>query len=794
MNRNLVALFILSLIFLDACGGGGSSTGSGGGGGAQAIIVTFLSLPPSSLMTGTNYGVSATVTNDSKNAGVTWTCTPATPAGACGSFNPASTASGATTTYTAPSSVPPGGPVTLIAISVTDTTKNAQAQVTITAPAPPPIGVSISTPPPATMAASTTAQPSTTQIAATVTNDSANAGVNWSCTPTPACGSSSSFSPNPTPSATATTYTAPSSVPTTTGGTVTLTATSVTDSTKSASSTVLITGIASVAMLNGPYAFIVSAPTGNPVSRGMTTWEGSIAFDGHGNISTLQLLGTPPNQVAVGGIEDIVAPQYNDQADPILATVSGQSPTSHYTVEADGHGTVLMLTQHGESLHMSFVLTSPTHAVVIELDGEPGSGTLDLQTPASGGFSASQISGGYSFTMVGIDAITAPPASPPNLSYGGIFTANGSLVLTNGTIDINNGSPPTSSTQFLTNSSFTAPDLYGRGTLQVVLPGSPPAGPGSRTFIYYLVSSKVLRLLENDNIAFMGGSAYAQGGATTTLVGNYVYQHSGWNPAGAKPPTGRTVGAGEFSVSSGSTTLSGFSDANTTNPSGTPRTTGSAGVAASGSYAVSATESATINLTLSDAAGSSTFNTYMVDPTLNILDPNNTTSGGGALLLHTDGVINGTGVLVPQPSQPTTSPFLGNYALNLNNSIAGTTPNELDLVGLVIGNGSSSFGTSNLADYDQVNRSILSTADNPMLGGPLAGTFSIDSGHPGRASGSFIVGPPSTALSPYGFIPPATGSVTLDVAIYRAGSSESFVVESDTAANASGYLIQQQLP
>jgi hypothetical protein len=69
MNRNLVPLFILSLIFLHACGGGGSSTGSGGGGGAQAIIVTFLSLPPSSLMTGTNYGVSATVTNDSKNAG-----------------------------------------------------------------------------------------------------------------------------------------------------------------------------------------------------------------------------------------------------------------------------------------------------------------------------------------------------------------------------------------------------------------------------------------------------------------------------------------------------------------------------------------------------------------------------------------------------------------------------------------------------------------------------------------------------------------------------------------------------
>ena len=88
------------------------------------------------------------------------------------------------------------------------------------------------------------------------------------------------------------------------------------------------------------------------------------------------------------------------------------------------------------------------------------------------------------------------------------------------------------------------------------------------------------------------------------------------NPALATPPTGRTVGAGEFSVSSGGSTLAGFSDANTTNPSGTPATTGSAGVAVSGSYTVSSTESATINLTMSDAAGSSTFNMYLVDPTL----------------------------------------------------------------------------------------------------------------------------------------------------------------------------------
>jgi hypothetical protein len=316
------------------------------------------------MMTGSNYGVSATVTNDGANAGVNWTCTPTA---ACGSFNPTSTPSGNTTTYTAPSTVPSGGKATLIATSVTDSTKNAQAQVTITAPAPPPIAVSISTPPtpPATMSVSTTAQASTAQIAATVTNDSANAGVNWSCTPTPSCGSSSSFSPNPTPSGTATTYTAPSTVPS--GGRVTLTATSVTDPTKSAStSPVLITGVASNLSLKGQYAFIVSAPTGNPVSRGITTWIGSISLDGAGNV--------------LGGAEDIVAPKYQDPGDTILATGAANS-VSTYSVDSTGHGTMVISTLNHETLHVSFVVTTPTQAVIIEKDGEPGSGTMNLQAP-----------------------------------------------------------------------------------------------------------------------------------------------------------------------------------------------------------------------------------------------------------------------------------------------------------------------------------------------------------------------------------------------------------------------------
>jgi hypothetical protein len=760
MIRKSAPLFILSFALLNACGGGSS----GGGGGTpppQSILVTISSAPPASMMVGANQGVSANVTNDSANAGVTWSCTPAN---SCGTFNPTSTLSGANTTYTAPSTVPTPNSVVLIATSVTDKTKSAQSSpVTITAPPPPLISVSISQAPPAALSVSGSAM-----VAATVTNDTANAGVTWSCSPAGSCGT---FNPTSTASTATTTYTAPSSIPA--GSNVTLTAKSVTDPTKSAnSSPILITGTASVKSLKGQYAFIVSAPTGNSVSRGITTWIGSINLDGAGNV--------------LGGVEDIVAPHYQDQGplgkgDPILPTAT--NPISTYSVEPSGHGTLVMATQVGETLHMSFVVTSPTHAVVIELDGEPGSGTMDLQTLPSGGFAASQISGAYSFTMIGIDNTTA--ANPPMLSFGGIFTADGSSLLTSGTIDINNLNPSITSAQFLANSSFTAPDPNGRGTFQVVL----PSNVGSRTFIYYIVSSRVLRLTESDSAAYMGGSAYAQGNPSATLSGNYVYQHSGWNPTLASPPTGRTVGAGQFSVASTSTTLSGgFSDANTTNPSGTPATTGSAGVPVTGSYTASTTETNTLNLTLSDAAGSSTFNMYLVDPTLNILDPNSTTGGGGALLLHTDSHINGTGVLTPQQ---TATAFVGNYALNLNNSIATTPPNELDLVGVLSATGTQVLGggATDLADYDKV-----STSPTPMLGAPLSGTFAIDGVHPGRATGSFTVAIPPTAVSPYPFIPGLTPPVTLNVAFYQVSNSEAFIVENDTQANVSGYLVLQQLP
>jgi dienelactone hydrolase len=76
----------------------------------------------------------ATVSNDDTGKGVTWALSqngaPCSPA--CGTDTPLATASGPSTTYTAPATLPASPALHLTATSVTDTTKSAIAAVTLT--------------------------------------------------------------------------------------------------------------------------------------------------------------------------------------------------------------------------------------------------------------------------------------------------------------------------------------------------------------------------------------------------------------------------------------------------------------------------------------------------------------------------------------------------------------------------------------------------------------------------------------------------------------------------------------
>jgi len=97
----------------------------------QAPLKIALSQTPTpNLPVGGSTNLTAVVTFDLLNAGVDWTASCQSTS--CGSFNPAHTASGQLTTYTAPQTVPTDGLVAITAASTTAPTTTVTAQVTIT--------------------------------------------------------------------------------------------------------------------------------------------------------------------------------------------------------------------------------------------------------------------------------------------------------------------------------------------------------------------------------------------------------------------------------------------------------------------------------------------------------------------------------------------------------------------------------------------------------------------------------------------------------------------------------------
>jgi len=124
-SRQLSLLLVIAALVgtFAACGSSAS----------KPLSIAFSSTPPAAMTADTPLSITATVTNDSKSGGVDWTATCSTSS--CGSFSAAHTASGTSTTYTAPA-VPPAGGVTVKAASTTDSTKTVSATIAINASGP----------------------------------------------------------------------------------------------------------------------------------------------------------------------------------------------------------------------------------------------------------------------------------------------------------------------------------------------------------------------------------------------------------------------------------------------------------------------------------------------------------------------------------------------------------------------------------------------------------------------------------------------------------------------------------
>jgi len=349
------------------------------------------------------------------------------------------------------------------------------------------------------------------------------------------------------------------------------------------------------------------------------TVAGAVVIDSAGNVT--------------GGEED-----YNDgfgltdAPTPIAATSSALvvDPTS-------GQGTLTLTvgdTNLGvggvETLGVQFANTN--HALIIQFDGSAtSSGSLDLQ-------SATSAPGNFAFTMSGVDTSYNP------LAIGGVVTVGSGAI--NGVFDVNDDGTVLTD-QTLTAGTVTDTDSFGRGTIT----GTQLAGQ----LAYYVVGPEVVRFISDDSDASGVGSAYGQGTATFTAA-NFpaaaVFGVEG-NAWGEQYST-----AGSF-TSDGVSAIAGIADLDDF---------GAVyfGETISGNYSVSndaVNGYSALNITSENLGNVSAFGVYMTDPALNLLDPNNTTSGlGGALIVDLDSsLVAGTGVLIPQ-TDTAAADFTGGYA------------------------------------------------------------------------------------------------------------------------------------
>jgi len=617
---------------------------SGTSSGKSTPVAVTMGAAPSSTFVNDTTPMTATVTNDPANAGVTWSCTPA---GTCGGFSSATTASGTAVTYTAPAVVP-ASTVVITATSVTDPTKSAST-LPITIKVASAIVTTLTPPPPATMAPG-----ATSTIGATVVGDTAAAGVNWSCTPIHLCGS---FNPTQTATAVTTVYTAPA-----TTGNVVITASSVTDDAKSASATVTITGAAAKALAPGNYVFS---------NHGADPYSVSGVF-------TVTAAGA-----VTGGEQDLVN---------LTGAVHDAITGGTWVASTDGNLVITLVTADTaigvagvETLDATLV--SSASALITEFDtSATSSGTLDLQT------STAAPSGGYAFSAAGLDSTGFP------LALGGVVNVDsaGAISGTGSIFDINDGAAAGPlQDQTFTASTVSTPDALGMVTFTL----NPSVASAVRQLVLvgYIVDATHIQLVETTDTldGILGGTALGQGSAAGTFTASSISGTSFVIGAAGSDVNGPLQLAGVITANSDGTTVGGNLSMNDIVAQ---TAQGGVALASGATYTVDPTGRVTLT-GLTDAGA-----TFAYDLQLYL------TGDGHALVASMDADDVAAGVGFAQSGTFNAATFTGSYGLSVTQVVAG---NEYDGVGPVVADG---VGT--LTGFVDLNKFMV-----PVVNLPLSGAF-----------------------------------------------------------------------
>jgi hypothetical protein len=341
---------------------------------------------------------------------------------------------------------------------------------------------------------------------------------------------------------------------------VNITATSVTDKTKSASATVTITAPQPI-LADGNYVFHLA---------------------GQDNSGYYYVAGTftVANGAITAGEQDMVDDNYY-YTNNLVASGSSLSKVNGNIQVALNTGNS-NLGQNGiETIRGTVV--SATRSIISEYDTfATATGSIDQQT------STDAPAGGYAFNIGGFDG------NNPQYTFavGGILDISGSSILTSGSVlDYNDGGNPAQNYGFASGSVST-PDSFGR----VVFTLNPNSNSGLPSFALagYIVGSNQIQLVETtDQLGGdLGGTAISQGSntgkfsAASVATNNYIFGANGQDAFSNNSTVFQMAGAFVFNSDNTVSGIIPFNDL-TIHP-GAQIT--------SGTYAVDATGRVTVNV------------------------------------------------------------------------------------------------------------------------------------------------------------------------------------------------------
>ncbi len=491
----------------------------------------------------------------------------------------------------------------------------------------------------------------TLQFSATLFNTN-NTTVNWSVSGTGDVGSISSSG----------IFTAPQTVPS--PATVTVTATSQSDPKAKATATLTIVaagqGGFSNASLKGRFVFTFSTVDTNNVS---SFGAGVVTADGNGNLTA--------------GLEDLNQGSIGFQP--------GIQFNGNYSINADGTGTATLGFANG-TVQWKFVLLADGSARFIDFNSNlTGSGILEPQDANS--LSATAFAGHYVFRLSGDSA-------KGMVAQAGVLTMDATGHILFGTEDINDQG--TLNSESITG-NYTLGN-NGRIVAQVT------TSLGTTNFIFYIVNSGEIRILESDfptpATQGLGLRQSATAFSNSTVSGGYVF-------------TTTAVGSNDFIDSAGQFNADGNGNLTAGSIDENNLGTAASGILSSSQYTVAGNGRAAITLTPNSNLNPVHLAVYFADAT-------------HGMAIGLDSPLVTTGEVFLQTDTPFSLASLqGSFGLqlggfNVNATTGSSQPLEMS-VQLSIDNAGNATG-----------REDISNGGTLLSGQVVSGTFTMKSS--GRGS------------------------------------------------------------